>query len=58
MGDDVSFVPPDRDDLDFVLIVAGCKTACVDVSPFEGHPIRYITSEEDAEQLIADLRKD
>ena len=35
-----------------ILVVAGCSTACVDMKPFEKHPVWVVTSEQDVEDFI------
>ncbi len=46
------FVSLDHDNIDFILAVEGCTTACADLSPFEGKRIFVITCPEDAERFI------
>lgn len=47
-----SLVWADSEGISLVLVVAGCSTACADVSPFEGMEVRVITCPEDAELFI------
>lgn len=48
----VEFVSAANDDVDLVLAVEGCNTACADLSSFEGKDIRVITQSEDADEFI------
>ena len=48
----VEFVSPANDDVDLVLAVEGCNTACADLSLFDGKNIRIITQREDADSFI------
>ena len=54
----IEFVPPDDKNAEFILAVEGCKTACADLKPYSGKPIRIITSEEQGEELIRELKED
>ncbi|MCX5851591.1 MAG: hypothetical protein NT072_06000 [Deltaproteobacteria bacterium] len=54
LGDKIEFVSSDCVDCDFVLVVTGCATACVDTASFKGRPIRYIKSEDDVERFITE----
>ena len=40
------------DDVDLVLAVEGCNTACADLSSFDGKEIRIITKGQDGEEFI------
>jgi hypothetical protein len=51
----VSFVPSETEEVDVILAVHGCKTACADLSCFRGVKIRTITNIEEGEKLIRDL---
>ena len=53
----IEFVSPDDGDADMVLVVAGCKTACVDIEPFSNRPIHFITSREEADTFIEEVKK-
>ena len=48
----VEFVSAANDDVDLVLAVEECNTACADLSSFEGKDIRVITQSEDADEFI------
>jgi hypothetical protein len=48
----VEFVSAEDEDIDLVLAVEGCKTACADLSAFKGIKIRFITKIEDAEEFL------
>ena len=53
----VEFVSYEDRDVEGVLVVAGCPTACVDLTLFEGRPLWVVTSEQDAEGFIEKMRK-
>lgn len=48
----VEFVSHEDRDVEGVLVVTGCPTACVDLTPFEGHPVWVVTSPQDVESFI------
>jgi len=48
----VQFVSPEDEDIDLVLAIEGCKTACADVSGFESSKIRIISKVQDGENLL------
>lgn len=49
----VEFVSAENENIDLVLAVEGCKTACADLSAFKGTNIRFITKIEDAEEFLS-----
>ena len=51
----VAFVSAADDDVDLVLAVEGCNTACADLSSFDGKKIRIITQIEDADDFIREI---
>lgn len=51
----VEFVSAVNDDVDLVLAVEGCNTACADLSSFDGKEIRIISKTEDADGFIQDM---
>ena len=51
----VEFVSPENENIDLVLAVEGCETACADLSALEGIKIRIIRKIEDAEDLLNDF---
>jgi hypothetical protein len=55
LKDRAEFVSPSNDDVDLVLAVQGCQTACADLSPFQSQTIHIITRIADAEKLIERL---
>jgi hypothetical protein len=57
VGDALTFVSPDDEDVDMILVVTGCKTACVDISPFDDYCVRFVKNKEDAEQFISEVKK-
>jgi hypothetical protein len=48
----VEFVSAEDENIDLVLAVEGCKTACADLSAFKGIKIQFITKIEDAENFV------
>jgi len=57
LGDLIAVVTPDEEDIDLVLVVVGCETACVDMSSFHGRHIRLIASAADADAFIEEIRQ-
>jgi hypothetical protein len=53
---EVEFVSPESEEVALVLGVEGCSTACADLSAFQGLEIRKITSIEDAEKFMKEMR--
>ena len=51
----VAFVSTANDDVDLVLAVEGCNTACADLSSFAGKDRRVITQSEDADEFIQEI---
>ena len=51
----VEFISHENADLDLVLAVEGCKTACADLSSCDGKKIRMISQSEDAEGFIQEV---
>jgi transcription antitermination factor NusA-like protein len=49
------FVSPQNVDVDLVLVVEGCRTACADLSAFDGKKIRIITQSDDAKEFIQEM---
>jgi len=47
----VEFVSAEDENIDLVLAVEGCKTACADLSAFKGIKIRFVKKIEDVEFL-------
>ena len=48
----VEFVSAEDENINLVLAVEGCKTACADLSAFKDIRIRFITKIEDAEEFL------
>ena len=51
----VEFVSAPDDNVDFLLAVEGCGTACADLSLFDDKNIRVITQSEDADKFIQEI---
>ena len=51
----VEFVSSEKGDVDLVLVVEGCKTACADLSSFDGKEIQIISKTEDADNFIREI---
>jgi hypothetical protein len=49
----VEFVSAEDENIDLVLAVQGCKTACADLNAFKGIKSRFISKIEDAEELLS-----
>ena len=52
LGGKASLVRAESEGVSLVLVVAGCSTACADLSPFEGVEVWVITRPEGAEPFI------
>ena len=48
----IKFVFPEGADINLVLVIEGCKTACADLTSFDGKIIFKITQSEDAKYFI------
>ena len=46
------FVGPSSDEVDLVLAVEGCQTACAYLNSFKGKPVHIITRKEDADTFL------
>ena len=51
----IEIVALEHDQIDMVLAVVGCSTACAELSPFNGKDISVITKPEDAEAVIRQI---
>jgi len=52
----VKFVSPESEDIEILLAVEGCSTACADLSAFQGMEIRVITTIEAGKRFIQEIR--
>jgi hypothetical protein len=52
LQDRVDLVSYEDPDTEAILVVAGCPTACVNLSPFAGRPIWVVTSMQDARRFV------
>ena len=57
LKDEIEIVRPESEDVDVILSVNGCSTACADVKPFEGLKVHTITSLEDVNKFIKAIRR-
>ena len=48
----VEFVSYEDRDVEGILVVTGCPTACVNMAPFEGHPVWVVSGPRDVEDFI------
>jgi hypothetical protein len=55
LKDRVEFVSYEDEDIEGILIIAGCPTACVDPTPFAGHRVWTVTGTEDSERFIEEI---
>jgi hypothetical protein len=55
LKDKAEFVSPSDDDVDLVLAVEGCQTACADLNAFQGKTVHIITRKEDADKFLETL---
>jgi len=51
----VEFVSPENDNVDFIIAVEGCRTACADIGSIDAKKIRLITHPDDAEEFIQEI---
>lgn len=52
LKDTVDLVSYEDSGIEGILIVAGCPTACVDLTPFQGRPVWVVTSRESVDGFI------
>ena len=52
LRDEIEIVRPESEDVDLILSVNGCSTACADLKPYEHLKIHTITSIEDSDKFI------
>ncbi|MBW2544964.1 MAG: hypothetical protein JRD43_05765 [Deltaproteobacteria bacterium] len=57
LEDRVEFVSYEDRDVEGILVVTGCSTACVDLTPFEGRLVWVVTSEQDVEGFLKNICK-
>lgn len=55
LKDRVEFVSYEEEDIEGVLIVTGCPTACADRTPFAGLNVWIVSSLQDAERFIEQM---
>ena len=58
LKDTVELFSYEDPDIEGVLVVAGCPTACVDLVPFKGRPVWVVTSPQDAEHFAETMMKE
>jgi len=51
LAEEAEFLPASSPDLDLVLVVQGCRTACADLSSLNEAPLWIITGREQAENF-------
>ena len=51
----VEFVSPENDNVDLVLAVEGCQTACADLDSFQGKTVHIISCKEDIDELLEEI---
>jgi len=51
----VSFVPPESDGVDIILVMNGCRTACADLSGFRGIETWRVTGNEEVEEFVREI---
>ena len=52
----IELVSHEEPDTQGTLVVAGCETACVDMTPFAGRPLWVVTSLQEIQQFIERLK--
>jgi len=58
LKDTVELVSYEDPDIEGILVVAGCPTACVDLTPFKGRPVWVVTSTQEAEHFAEMIMKE
>ncbi len=53
----IAFVSYENPNTQGILVVTGCATACVDLTPFKGRPLWVVTSLKEVEQFVETMRK-
>jgi hypothetical protein len=56
LNEKVEFVSPDDENIDLVLAVEGCKTACADLSAVKATQIRIISKIDDAVDFLLNFK--
>jgi hypothetical protein len=56
LKDKIEIVRPESGNVDLILSINGCSTACADMEPFEGLEIHTITGIEDSSRFIKAIR--
>lgn len=56
LQDEIETVRPESEDVDLILSVNGCSTACADLKPFENLKIHKITSVEGSNTFIKKIK--
>jgi len=54
--DSVEVVSYEDMDIDGILVVTGCPTACVDLIPFERYPVWVVTSRRNINNIIRTIK--
>jgi hypothetical protein len=57
LGEGFEITGADDEESDLILVVTGCKTACVDTTLLPDKPYRFISSPEDAQRFKEDVKK-
>jgi fructose-1-phosphate kinase PfkB-like protein len=53
LEEEAEFVSYAQENLDLVLVVCGCETACVDVDAFKPVPVRVVSSVPNGDAFVA-----
>jgi hypothetical protein len=56
LGGILEIVPHDVPELEIILVVQGCKTACADLSGLKCNNLKIIRDIKEAEQFISDFK--
>ncbi|HOI08329.1 MAG TPA: hypothetical protein PK213_14475 [Deltaproteobacteria bacterium] len=56
LGEGFELTGADDEESDLIIVVTGCKTACVDTSKLPDKPVRFISSLEDAQRFKEDMK--
>ncbi len=58
LAGEAAFVSFEEKDLDVMLVVCGCETACVDISLFKQVPIQVVSSVSDGDVFVAEFLRE
>ena len=57
LKDQAIFLPPDDENVDLILAIHGCATACADLSPYHGLKIIHMTHNREVAEVVKELNE-